>query len=693
MEAELVGRHAWPLVVTSFLVAVAASYTALTTLGRIRAAVDATVRAWWLTGAALAIGVGIWSMHFIGMLAFELPIPLGYDPWITGVSFALAVAAAAFALWLITRGALTLQRLCVGAVVMGLGIAAMHYVGMAAMRMQPGITYHTGWLATSIVIAIVAAGVALTIADRIREGGWRQHLHHALAALAMGAAIAGMHYTGMAAARFQAGAICGAALADGLGPDTLATLIIVMTAAVLGTAITVSTLDRILHERTGRLSASLRDANAQLTHLALHDTLTGLPNRRLLLERLDAMIARALRDGGAFAVFFIDLDGFKGVNDAFGHQVGDQLLTRVARLLRAIPGEPGTAARLGGDEFVLAMAVTSRIDAAECGDHILRQLAGALHLDGYDGVRVSASIGVAVYPEDGADATSLLSHADAAMYHSKQAGRNLVSLYLPGMSEEARDQSQLAHELRRAIEHNEAVLHYQVQVDGIDGRLLGVEALVRWPHRQLGLVTPARFIAVAERMGLIVELGQWVLDTACRQYATWAAAGIHVPTIAVNISPVQFRSGQLVAQVEAAMQAHAMPPHALTLEITESMAMQEPDRAAEVLRRLAQAGARISIDDFGTGYSSLAYLAQLPAHELKIDRRFVANLGVSARDATIVQAVIMLADQLALDVVAEGVETQAQAQALVAMGCRRLQGYHFGHPAPPDALRLPVEPG
>ncbi len=683
----MVGDYAWSLVAISFAVAVAASYTALTTLGRIRAAGDPVVRHWWLAGGALAIGVGIWSMHFIGMLAFRLPIPLGYDPWITGISFALSVAAAGFALWTVTRGPLTWRRLAGGAVIMGLGIAAMHYVGMAAMRMHPAIEYRPAWFAASIVIAIAAAGVALALADRIREGGWRQHVDHVLAALAMGAAIAGMHYTGMAAARFEDGAICGAALRDGVTPDTLAMLVTILTAAVLGTAIAVGVLDRLLHERTGRLSASLRDANAQLTHLALHDTLTGLPNRRLLLERVDRMIERALADGSTFAVLFVDLDGFKGVNDAFGHSVGDMLLTRVARLLRALPGDDGTAARLGGDEFVLATAVASRLDAAETADAVLHQMGGALQLDGYDGVRVSASIGVAVYPEDGATAHTLLAHADAAMYHSKQSGRNAVSLYLPGMSADAQDQGQLAHDLRRAIETGGLELHYQPQFDGVDGHLVGMEALVRWPHPRLGVVTPDRFIAVAERMGLINELGQWVLETACRQRAAWIAAGVDVPGVAVNISPVQFRSGQLVAQVETVMRDHAMAPHTLTLEITESMAMQEPDRAAELLGRLEQAGARISIDDFGTGYSSLAYLAQLPAHELKIDRRFVAHLDRGPRDAAIVQAVILLAQQLGMDAVAEGVETAAQAERLVAMGCRRLQGYHLGRPAPADAFR------
>ncbi|WP_236550991.1 bifunctional diguanylate cyclase/phosphodiesterase [Luteimonas sp. 9C] len=667
---------------TSFVVAATASYAALSTLGRIRAAQDDTARRWWLAGGASALGVGIWSMHFIGMLAFRLPIPVGYDPWITVASCGLSVAASVYAFRLMASGPSKGARLLRGALAIGIGIAAMHYMGMASMRMYPAIEYHPGWLAASVGVAVLASGASLAIADRLPQLGRRAHLHQAMAAVAMGAAIVGMHYTGMAAARFADGAVCGAALRNGLDPDALATLVVVCTTAVLGTAILVSTLDRVLQERTGRLSASLRDANAQLSHLAQHDTLTGLPNRRLLLSRLQDLIGRALSDGGAFAVIYIDLDGFKGVNDAFGHAVGDILLARVARMLRALSHPDGMTARLGGDEFVVVAPVPSPTGAAEVAEEVLRQLGGALTLDGYDGVRVTASLGVALYPDDGTSADLLLANADAAMYHSKQSGRNLVSLYLPGMSEDAQVQGQLAHELRRALESDALALHYQPQVDGIDGRCVGVEALLRWDHPRLGMVPPMRFVAVAERMGLIVELGQWALEAACRQYADWRAAGVELPTIAVNISPVQFRSGQLVHQVESVMRRFDMPAHALTLEITESMAMQEPDRAIELLERLVQAGARISIDDFGTGYSSLAYLAQLPAHELKIDRRFVGRIDSSTRDAVIVQSVIMLAQQLGMDVVAEGVETRAQADALIRMGCRRLQGFLIARPGP-----------
>ena len=685
METGLIATYVPELVVTSFVVAVAASYAALKTTGRIRAS-DAVARRWWLAGGALAMGIGVWSMHFIGMLALRLPIPLGYDIGVTVLSLLMAVAASGYALWLVTRDRMGRLRLLSGAVVMGLGIAAMHYVGMAAMRMQPAIIYQPVWFAASLLIAIGAAGAALAIAYRLRDNARRERLHRALAAGVMGVAIVGMHYTGMAAAHFPAGSICSAALRDGLSPDSLAWLVVVVNTAVLGTAIGASALDRLLHERTARLSDSLQQANRQLTHLAMHDALTGLPNRLMLIERLQSRMLHAQLHGERFAVLFIDLDGFKGVNDAFGHHVGDALLVRVADMLRRMATPADTVARLGGDEFVMVTSVAEAGEASVRGERLLGCLAEATRLQENDDVTVSASIGIALYPGDGEDAQALLAHADAAMYYIKQAGRNGLALYAPAMGEEALGQLQLTYELRKALERGQLVLHYQPQIRAADNAMAGMEALVRWQHPRLGLVMPDRFIALAERAGLIVDLGQWVLDEACRQWAAWRRAGARVPSVSVNLSPVQVRGDSLVGQVTAAMRRHGLPAGALTLEITESIAMLEPERTAQVLTQLVEAGARISVDDFGTGYSSLSYLACLPAHELKVDRQFVRQMTTGPRHAAIVQSVVLLGQQLGLEVVAEGVETLEQKQMLVAMGCHRLQGYYIGQPRPVEEM-------
>jgi diguanylate cyclase (GGDEF)-like protein len=691
METGLVATYVPELVVTSFVVAVVASYAALKTTGRIRAS-DPVAQRWWLAGGALAMGIGVWSMHFIGMLALRLPIRLGYDIGITVLSLAMAVAASGYALWLVTRDHVSRLRLVSGAVVMGLGIAAMHYVGMAAMRMNPDIIYEPLWFGASLLIAIVAAGAALAIAYRLRDNARHERLHRLLAACVMGVAIVGMHYTGMAAAHFPAGSICSAALRAGLSPDSLAWLVVVVNTAVLGTAIGASALDRLLHERTARLSDSLHLANRQLTHLAMHDALTGLPNRMRLIDELQERVVCAQRQGERFAVLFLDLDGFKGVNDAFGHHVGDALLVRVADTLRRMAGADDMVARLGGDEFVMVTRVTETGEATARGERLLAGLVESTRLQENDDVTVSASIGIALYPGDGEDAQALIAHADAAMYFIKQAGRNGLALYAPSMGDEG--QLQLTYELRRALERGQLVLHYQPQVRALDNGMAGMEALVRWQHPRLGLVMPDRFIALAERVGLIVDLGQWVLDEACRQWAVWRRAGARVPTVSVNLSPVQVRGDYLVAQVASAMRRHGLPPGALTLEITESMAMLEPERTVEVLTQLVAVGARISLDDFGTGYSSLSYLAYLPAHELKIDRQFVRQMTTGSRHAAIVQSVVMLGQQLGLDVVAEGVETLEQKQMLAAMGCDRLQGYYIGKPRavedmPPQVLQSP----
>ena len=688
MDAGLITTYVPELVATSFVVAVAASYAALKTTGRIRAS-DAVARRWWLAGGALAMGIGVWSMHFIGMLALRLPIPLGYDIGITLLSLLMAVAASAYALWLVTRDHLGRWRLLSGAVVMGLGIAAMHYVGMAAMRMDPAIIYRPMWFIASVLIAIVAAGGALAIAYRLRDNAHHERLHRALAAGVMGVAIVGMHYTGMAAAHFPEGAVCSAALRDGLSPDSLAWLVVVVNTAVLGTAIGASALDKLLHDRTARLSDSLHQANRQLTHLAMHDALTGLPNRLLLIDQLQARILQAQLHGERFAVLFIDLDGFKGVNDAFGHHVGDALLVRVADTLRRMADSGDTVARLGGDEFVMVTRVAEVGEATMRGERALACVAESTRLQENDDVTVSASIGIALYPGDGEDAQALLAHADAAMYHIKQAGRNGLAVYAPAMGDEVMGQLQLTHELRKAQERGQLVLHYQPQIRAVDNGMAGMEALVRWQHPRLGLVMPDRFIALAERVGLIVDLGQWVLDEACRQWAAWKRVGARVPTVAVNLSPVQVRGDYLVAQVTAAMRRHGLPAGALTLEITESIAMLEPERTVQVLTQLVEAGARISVDDFGTGYSSLSYLAYLPAHELKVDRQFVRQMTTGPRHAAIVRSVVMLGQQLGLEVVAEGVETLEQKQMLAAMGCDRLQGYYI---SPPRAVEeMPVQ--
>ncbi|RRV28726.1 bifunctional diguanylate cyclase/phosphodiesterase [Pseudomonas sp. o96-267] len=679
----LIGSYDFALVFLSLCVAILASYTALDLAGRITGAQGAA-RVLWIGGGAVAMGLGIWSMHFVGMLAFRLPIDLGYDLAITLLSLAIAMLASGFALWLVSQPELPAWHLCLGAVAMGAGIGAMHYIGMAAMRMQPGIVYDPLLFALSLLIAVAASGAALLIAFRLRRHTRHVRLLRGGAAVIMGFAIVGMHYTGMAAANFPEGSFCGAAF-SGLDSGWLASLVIVTTFAVLAIALLTSILDARLEARTELLSSSLAKANAELTQLALHDGLTKLPNRLLLEDRINQNILKLQRNGGYFALLFMDLDGFKPVNDAFGHHVGDQLLVAVAQRLRAHLRANDSLARIGGDEFVLLAELRHPDDASNVASHVVGLLSQPFEIDGHE-LRVSTSVGIALYPGDGVDQQELLINADAAMYHAKSLGKNGYSFFESSMNTNARQQLQLLHDLRVALERGELRLYYQPKFASGSGRMLGAEALLRWQHPQQGLLAPVRFIGLAEKTGLIIPIGDWVLDEACRQMRLWYEQGHQDWRVAVNLSALQFCHGELVESVRQTLARHALPANCLTLEITESTAMHDVSASQVILEQLAEMGVGIAIDDFGTGYSSLLYLKRLPANELKIDRGFVRDLEHDGDDMAIVSAIVALGQALDLRIVAEGVETPEQQAFLTELGCDSLQGYLLGHPLPPEHI-------
>jgi len=668
------------LVAASLCVAILASYTALDMAGRIATAQGRAAR-WWLAGGASAMGVGIWSMHFIGMLAFSLPIPLGYDPVITLLSLLIAIASSVFALWLVCQENLPWTRLSLGAILMGLGIASMHYTGMAAMQMIPLIHYIPSLFILSIVIAIVASGAALWIAFHLRRPRSRVHRYRAAAGVVMGIAIVGMHYTGMAAAQFSLGSICGAA-SGGVSTGWLALLVIIVTMAILAIALIISVLDMRLESRTSKLAVSLAEANEELTYLALHDNLTKLPNRALLEGRLRQAIGHADREKRLFALMFLDLDGFKAVNDAYGHSVGDLLLVEAAKRIEMRIRMQDTISRVGGDEFVFLGDVGEPEDAAALAEKLLVLIREPFQIDGHE-LRMSVSIGIALYPGNGTNQRELLTNADAAMYHAKSLGRDSFRFFESSMNSHVQAHLELTQDLRRAMDRHELILYYQPKFEAPNGPAIGVEALLRWEHPTRGLMLPDDFISLAEKTGMIVPIGEWVLDEACRQMREWHDSGRQHWTMAVNLSAVQFGHPALIQMVQATLERHQLAPHCLTLEITESTAMRDADTSVVILQRLYEMGVRIAIDDFGTGYSSLLYLKRLPASELKIDRGFVRNLEHDSEDRAIVSAIVALGQTLDLKIVAEGVETLAQQEFLTDMGCDSLQGFLFGKPMPP----------
>ncbi|AZY49818.1 hypothetical protein C0J09_12205 [Bordetella avium] len=675
----LVGNYDPSLVLVSLGVAILASYTALGMASRVSSA-QGTAARFWLFGGACAMGLGIWSMHFVGMLAFSLPIPLGYNLPLTVLSLLIAIICSAFALWVVTRRTFPISRLVGAALLMGCGIAAMHYVGMEAMNMYPAIEYSPWLFALSVLVAILASGAALWITHHLRYHRPGAPAYRICAAIVMGLAIVGMHYTGMAAARFAENSVCMAVL-HGISAGWLAACVTAITLSVLAIALVVAVLDTRLEARTSALASSLAEANQELLHLALHDALTQLPNRALLDERLAQAVSRASANRSQFAVLFIDLDGFKAVNDAYGHQNGDSLLRALARRIEDEVLQPGDlVARLGGDEFIVVSDVIEPTDAANVAERLIDVLSREITIDGHS-LSVTASVGISIFPGDGDDGHTLLTHADAAMYHAKRLGSACrYSYFEPAMNEDAREQLQLLQDLRQARSRNELVLHYQPKFIAPAGPVVGAEALLRWNHPKRGLIPPAEFIPIAERTGLIYSIGEWVLDEACRQMRIWRDLGHTTWTVAVNLSAMQFSQVGLTNNIRETLERHLLPASCLAIEITETTAMRDAEGSLTVLRELSALGVSISIDDFGTGYSSLLYLKRLPANELKIDRGFISQLEHDQEDAAIVSAIIALGQQLNLKIVAEGVETAAQQRFLTELGCDSLQGFLLGKP-------------
>ncbi|HEX7646271.1 MAG TPA: EAL domain-containing protein [Noviherbaspirillum sp.] len=422
---------------------------------------------------------------------------------------------------------------------------------------------------------------------------------------------------------------------------------------------------------------------AQIRHQATHDALTGLPNRNLLQDRLQQAMLGAQRKGEIAAVAFIDLDQFKFINDSLGHEVGDDLLKAVGARLRSCMRAADTVARLGGDEFVIVLCGYQGCEAIS--DTMRRVVAAVSEPWEVNGLalHVTCSVGIAVYPNDAQDAQTLLRHADSAMYKAKELGRNNFQYYSSDMNLNATERLDMLNSLRRAVANDELLLHFQPKVRLRGGTVVGAEALLRWQHPLRGMIPPSEFIPLAEESGLIIEIGAWVLRTACAQSLAWQQSGYPALPISVNLSPRQLARDDIVDLVSATLRATGLAPACLELEITESTVMRDVDQSLATLLRLKELGVKISIDDFGTGYSSLNYLKRFPVDTLKIDRSFVSDITTDADNAAIVKAVISLAHILNLSVVAEGVESEDQSCFLLENGCDEVQGYHFGRPMPP----------
>jgi diguanylate cyclase (GGDEF)-like protein len=583
-----------------------------------------------------------------------------------------------FALLTVTRDTLSRRNLAIGGVLMGLGISSMHYTGMAAMDVFPPIRYDPWLVAASIGIAIAASLTALWIAFTLRSNVGRRIYTKLGSALIMGMAIVGMHYTGMAAAGFAPDAVC----TTGATVDNswMAATIAIVTLLILCETLVLSVFDARMSSKTAKMAVSLQEANAELQRMVLQDTLTKLPNRLLLVDRIQQAVEECKRGSTLCAVLFVDLDRFKTVNDSLGHFVGDELLRAVAERLRTVVRHEDTVSRLGGDEFVILLRHVARTeDAVVVARKVIDVVSQPIRSHGHE-MHVTCSVGVSIYPHHGESAEALITSADVAMYHVKKARRNDFEFFTAEMKMFFPKRLALENELRKALEHKQFALHYQPKIDVRSGELTGVEALLRWHHPERGVVAPSEFIPIAEETGLIIPLGRWVLHEACSQNKRWQDKGLPSLSVAVNISGVQFQQKDLVASIAQALAESDLDARCLELEITESVIMQNAPEAIVMLEKLSQMGVDISVDDFGTGYSSLSYLKRFNIDKLKIDQSFIHNISSDQDDAAIVKAIIALAHSLRLRVVAEGVEHEDQLRFLRSLGNDEYQGYFHSKP-------------
>ncbi len=719
----------------------------------------------WVALAAITGGVSIWCTHFLSMLAYRGPLPLGFDLPLTLIS----IAAPCLTIW-IALGYIRRRRDLTGCLAVGglttIGIGAMHLIGMAALIVPAHIRYDHLGLATAFLAAMLLLTAAFHIHVRT-SGRGRTALSVGVAALG----IVVLHFGAMTATTLVPGGVVVDPNLHPLRPLSLARVVGLVTAAIVVALVAAALLDRLLtdlrgltqatregiailhHGRIveanarlatmlgiepGRLTGSrpedwleaidavpltlvdgglietrpraiasldrcleiasheieyrgrramvmsVRDlteqrrAQRQIEFMAVHDPLTELPNRAFFNQALESAIAQADQKG-PFALLALDLDRFKAVNDLFGHAAGDAILCRVAAILTAAVNEAGVVARVGGDEFLI---LQRGIEDPECvrrlAESILEAFAAEMDLS-RDPMAVGVSIGVSLFPQDAVDAQSLRQNADVALYRAKTGGRGTASFFDQEMDRTMRKRLALEHDLRHALLRGQMRLAYQPLVSTDSATVIGHEALLRWEHPERGMVEPDEFVPLAEETGIILQLGEWVLSTACRTAADWPEP----MTLAVNVSPIQFQLPNLAEIVARALDESGFPAHRLELEITENVLLHDRESTLKTLHRLKAIGVGIVMDDFGTGYSSLSNLQCFPFDKIKIDKSFISGVATDAAARSIVRAIVGLGQSLNLPVVAEGVETAEQHRMVLEEGCPQAQGYLFGRPAQP----------
>jgi diguanylate cyclase (GGDEF)-like protein len=652
-----------------------AAYVALDLARRVRV-LRTPAGALWLLGASSAMAIGIWSSQVIGIAAEPTAFPIGYDGFGSFGVWAAALVASVAGLGAVSGRVATPGRVGFGAFALGIGAVGTHALSLTPIGLVPGIE----WQILPFIAAFAGAAGGCMMAlgaffrggDRTRPAtlGWQ-----ATSALVFGVSLVGSQQLVLGAAGLAEQV--GSANAERLASATLTLFATVGSCAILIVGLLFSVLE-------ARLRRSLRRAESELQRRNFRDGLTGLPNRLMF----DGMLAQSVQQADSqrqrLAILFIDLDGFKPVNESLGHVAGDLVLREIAARLKRFARPEDRVAHLGGDEYLMLIgADPSAEDAAIFAERLLASVGEPCRMNGREAT-VTSSIGIALYPEHG-PISEIIANSEAAMRSAKSGGGAGYAFFEQRMMTGARDQLDLLRDLRKALTDGQLRLVYQPKVHAPSGEITGAEALMRWEHPERGLVGPDLFIPIAERFGLIGAMGNWLIEEACRQAGQWRDEGLQM-RVAINLSAHQLRHPDLADRIDMALRRHDIKPQLLTCEITESVAMEDASNAIRMVERLSLLGVNISIDDFGTGYSSLSYLRKLRAGELKIDRSFVLDLETSADARAVVDGIVKLAQALGLKVVAEGVETEAQHQILRSFGCHELQGFLFARPMTARAL-------
>jgi diguanylate cyclase (GGDEF)-like protein len=650
----------------------------------------------WQVLGALCLAGGIWAMHFIGMLAFETPMKISYDLPVTIASLLIAAISGAFAVRAISQEVLSPGEWMLSAVGIGLGVIIMHYVGMSALRSAAVQYYQPGPFGLSIVMAILCGAIFLLMPGYLRQGSgmFHQMLKYG-ASMLLGAGLLGTHMVGMWSLNMvlpEDAVLQSASPENGL---QLGLTIAIIALLIIAASISASMADKKLQgkehdlRRVNALLSQLDQARMSLQQVAHYDPLTNLINRRGFNQTFAEKLIEHSASNHMLAVMFLDVDHFKRINDSLGHDAGDELLKAIAGRISSATRTEDVVSRFGGDEFCILISLHNYEEAEHLANRVMQKMKEPIALAGRNMV-MTTSIGISVFPQDGLTCDELLKHADLALYQSKGNGRNRLHFFSSNLKTKATLELQLEEELRNALLANQGLqVFYQPIVDLSTGHVAKLEALVRWQHPQHGLLTPDRFIEIAETNGLIADLDNWVMRRACRDLGRLTGDGLENLMIAVNCSALNLTRDDLIDDIQSALKQTTVPARRLELEVTENALMGNISNTIGLLKQIRCLGVSLSIDDFGTGYSSLAYLKRLPLDTVKIDRSFIMDIPGSTQDMEIVQAIIVMAHTLHLKVVTEGVETIQQKEFLKKFGCDYIQGYLISRPQPLDQL-LPL---